>query len=355
MHHPSLSLAKRLPVVIGCLLAAQGRSVAQPCTVSGRDVSLEGPVTVTPRSGSAFEVNVVGARVEARVPVHGTAILLNLRGALSFRGQVQELDFTIAKTTPAEQGMVRLLPGARLVNARRSGGAVLATAILYSGDGNIAGAPADEVVQAVRVPCAKLTLDAVEASAELEPCTAAGDQTWWQVSNHPEHLELRARPSADAAAISVRAASCAGAAPCMQFERIQERGAWMKVRRHGEHVCVAGWVLRAELAPVPAAAAGESHDYLPPARSTDETGEMVYVDGAEASSYHGPARIKVGTVVHECSVEGGPWATVAKADGFEVHFVRGERWARLVEVPGLAGAELSACVPVASLVLPKAR
>jgi hypothetical protein len=224
---------------------------------------------------------------------------------------------------------------------------------LYPNDSLIEGAPPDEAIQSVHVPCATLTLEnLIDAPClDTESCEAGGDKTWWQPVSSPGRIELRAKPQADAAAVILQA-QCHHSAECVQFERIAESGAWMRVRRHGENACVVGWIRRSQLRRVSAGSAGESHDYSLTGPPSNEIGEMIYPNAAPGTYYEGPASVRIGTAVHDCSAAGGAWATVAKADTFKVHFVKGNQWAELLEIPGLGGGGVFACVPVSSLVLP---
>jgi hypothetical protein len=318
-------------------LAAEGRACA---VAAGGEMTLDADagVTVHPAGHDPFVVSWLAAqKISAAIPATpGARTPIRVRGAISFSASASSLWYDVARTVETSDGLVKLHRGARLAHVRAAGDDVVGALVLNDGSG-VPGEPAESAAP-VRVPCAALRLGVTYE--DVEP-TTLGDGTWWQTRNAPARIELHARPDRSSPAVVV--AAHAGSRVPLVFARVETRGTWMRIARSGAYALVTGWVPVAELDQTPQApgSAGGGRWHGP--------GLGGHGRRARPALYEGPARIAAGTAVY-AEPGRGAWARVEAGGGlFKVRYEKGDTWAEVIEIPGVAGPEIPAYVSVSAV------
>ena len=345
----STVLARPLAFGVLSLPAAASSALAQECVVSGKQVVLDS-VVVHPANAEPFEVSIGQvpntARIRARA---GQPAEIDVAGAIAFKGTAKSVWYTIATPIETNGGVMRLSPGAHLVDAG-DGDGVNGSVVMYAEDvlEGGEGKEPDETVGPVHVLCNALTLDWLDIDAEVP---SASDGTCWTPRRGAARLELRSSPSmsADVLTYGVLHSDCDG---CVVVEGIERRGDWLHVGRTGERSYVSGWVRRAELEKI-------QDGECPPSRVYGCLGDHgagehgVSHRGAPKELYEGPVRLRRNTAIFT-EPDGSPWAAVERDDTFRVRYVRGDAWAQLTSIPGLVGLPwaLDAYVGTSNLILP---
>ena len=238
-------------------LAAAALGVGMPaashaaCRVLGQEPSLgDGTIVVHPFHADPFEVRVDAGPARVTLGTERRAgVKLEVDGTVSFKAEARGLWYTVKAKYATPDGMVRLLPGAQLVDLRaRAGDAV--GSVVVTADDYLPGddRPPDEVIQGVQVPCGALTLDSVEEDFDLELLRTFGlgtDGTWWEAKGEHETVELRSEPRSSAPARTVT--NGVDFDGHFAWGRLESRGEWVKVARLGRSVALVGWLRRSAL------------------------------------------------------------------------------------------------------------
>jgi hypothetical protein len=353
-------------------LSAAARPAAAGCRVRGERVTLENVVVRADRS-TTLDVDLSDIPARATIGA-GSGVRLDVSGAITFRGTRKNVWFTVAREIVVANGLVRLAEGAELVHARADGDGVVASVVQWADD-VLPGEDKDpdEVIVGVRVPCRAVRLgnkhgendddddddeataetttdDAAEAGPASEPhgrfepdlAPALG---WWRNRGPRRSVAVRAAPRADAAVVTL-ATSVIGEGQ-FDFEGVEARGAWLRVRRAIWGAEIVGWIRRAELVAFDG----------PMGRTTMCVGN--HGNGLSGRGwggkppvirYQGPAGIRVGA-----SIDFGDrqiWAKVRRSENFEVLMFEGYPYAELTFIPGVGVSSWYAMVDVADVILP---
>ena len=223
-------------------------------SVRGEHVTLENVVV---RADQSTTLDVDLSDIPARATIGaGSSVRLDVSGAIAFRGTRKNVWFTVAREIAVANGVVHLAEGAELVHARADGDGVVASVVQWADD-VLPGEDKDpdEVIVGVRVPCRAVRLgnkhgendddddeataetttdDAAEANPASEPhgrfepdlAPALG---WWRNRGPRRSVAVRAAPRADAAVVTL-ATSVIGEGQ-FDFEGVEARGAWLRMRR----------------------------------------------------------------------------------------------------------------------------
>jgi hypothetical protein len=232
--------------------------------------------------------------------------------------------------------MVKLYPGARLVDLRANGDSVVGLVVMEGCDGEMR--VPGETAGPVQVPCSALTLGGDFEYVDRWP---RRDGTWWQTRASPAQIRLRSQPApkADAITVSVRQ----GVDCPLVFVSLDVRGSWMRIARAGSYAIVTGWAPIAELQQTTQGPSSEGMGYG-------------FIEGPglwgrhprKPPYYEGPARIDVGTTIYAGHGR-GPWARVeSDKEFFKITYEEGDTWARVLEIPGVVGPEIQAYVRVSA-------
>jgi hypothetical protein len=331
-HRCPYTLAMRLLPVLMLGATLSMPRIAGACVVRGDDVVLE-DVVVRPGPVPLI-VHLDGTPAKARI---GTSrwvpALLDVGGAIAFKGTRQNVWYTVARSLTVSHGMVELRPGAHVVFARARGDDVIASAVVHADD-VLPGedkAP-EETLGSLRIPCAALTLDhevrnGDEETAVEDDADAADDASYVVTRRAELSLDLRAGPYESAPRVTL---TTVVENERFSFRRLAESGAWMRVARRVGAVRVTGWVRRAGFQAFDeseSSSGGCSGDHGHGLSGRSFSG------GQPKTVYKGPVRVRVGAKVDDGS---GPWATVVQSDGFEAHVYdwAGRRRAEL-QIPGV--------------------
>jgi hypothetical protein len=317
------------------------------CRVVGQEelALADGKIVIHPRAQSPFEVSVYAGTARVTLGSRGAVVPLEVEGTLSFKAEARGLRYSVKTEYGTPDGMVRLLPGAHFIGLRARGddavGAVVMTADDYlPGDDK----PPDEVIEAVPVPCAALTLDQVDRDFDLDLRRTFGlgtDGTWWDVKGAHDTVELRSQPRESAPKRTVT--NRVNADGHFAWGRLESRGEWVKVARLGENLALVGWIRRSALERTEYEGGRSGGCY-----GRHGPGLFRRAPQPPATKYEGPAHVAIGTTVF-ADRDRGPWATVRTDELFKVRWDEGVPWARLTEIPGVGGFELSAYVPASSI------
>lgn len=332
------------------VLLPSSLATAQECFVRGDDVKLEN-VIVHPPGDDVFDVTIEGMSIAAKLPTRrGKRAQLTVDGVISFAGTAIDVWYTVNRPLDLAQGMVHLQRGAQVVHAHAKGNTVVAMVATWADD-VLEGEDAepDELVGEVAIPCAALSLGEAsdDAQADDQPNDPLGDDTFWAPRQPRSRITLRAGPDSHAPSVVFEYPNCEN---CIALERIEERNGWMRVGRRGWRAIVTGWVPKSMLQRDEAADGGRSGG------CHGDHGQGGYGHGwvrRPEGLYEGPARVKTGTVVYSDEAERGGWATVKQEATFGVSYVRGEDWAQLEDIPGLAPGFHPAHVRATSVIFPE--
>jgi hypothetical protein len=337
-------------ISLTCMLASS--ALAADCVVRGEQVDVS-DIRVRVRGEQDLQVRLSGLAVVAKMSPDGNA-LLEVNKPISFRGVASQVPYSVRAPVDAENGLVRLWPGARLARAMAAGGFVEATVAMDPGeDWPDDREGADEWIQPVRLPCATLSLDVVGEAHSAGEAVDQGTSESVPVTWHPRHnatsVKLFAAARSDAPLVTLATTRCKG--HCLPLSQIEDRGPWVRVARMGDRARVVGWVPRSELERTEG-----PHDALTTRDPSDSGRNAAAVvrrrGGSSEKVYEGPATVNIGTAVY--ARRGlGRWATVRKSGPFEVRWVTGQKWARLVSMPGISVTSGAAWVPAAALSLPR--
>lgn len=297
-------------------------------------------VWVRPRGAPAFSIDVHEVSITAKPSASDAPASLDINGAIRFRAQRKLASYTVATAIDTNAGLLHLDPGARIADARLLKDALVGAIVIASRDTPEGIDLQPELVATpVSIACDHLTLDSVPVSA---PGTRAGDQTWWVPRWHERAVRLAAEPESAAQTLLIRAVT-AGAGRLLAFERVEQRGQWMRVAYASDGVVARGWVRTSAWLAAPDAGGVATNP------SEDQTATRV-TRFAGTARYEGPARVAVGTTVY-AEPPRGEWATVQRRDGFVVRD-DGSEWVALTRIPGVSGAEGMAYVPRTAVQLP---
>ena len=298
------------------------------CVVRGDDVSLD-QVVVRPSKGPPFTVAVAGVAAIARIAGEGPDAAVTVVGVVAFTGTARNVWYTLAAPVTARSGMVRLLPGARLIGVRARASKVVGAAVVRAGD-SVAGQgrEPDEKIDGISVPCGALTLDQPEESDEEGGRSMAADRSIWGLRGHKRRVVLRASPSPAAAAAVVVAP---GGDVNLVGERLAERGGWMQITILAESVHLTGWIPRRQLEKLDSTIAGASTCGCMHERKISAT-----VYGGRKPSYEGAARIAPGAMLSAPDGQGN-WARVEKQAEFHVVVFDDSDSVQVTGIPGVDG------------------
>jgi len=290
-------------------------NVAGACVVRGENVVLE---NVLVRPGPApLIVQLNGTPASARIgKSRWAAALLDVDGAIAFKGTRRNVWYTVARTLTLAHGMVELRPGAHVVGARARGNDVIASAVMHAND-VLPGEEKDpdETLGSLRIPCAALTLDLDGGDPDAEGTggdeAAAAEDAGYVVTRQAERsIDVRVGPYESAHRVTL---TTGVENERFSFRRLAESGPWMRVTRGRGRVRVTGWVRRARLeaSDGPETATGGCSGDHGHGFST-----RGFSGGQPTTVYKGPVRVRVGAKIDDGS---DPWATVVQSDGFEAH------------------------------------
>jgi hypothetical protein len=349
-------------------LLAAARPAAAGCRVKGEHAVIA-DVVVRADPSTTFEVGLSDIPARATIGA-GSRARLDVSGAIAFQGTRENVWLTVARPVTVANGMVRLTEGAQLLHARADGDGVVASVGLWAED-VLPGEnkDADDAVVGVRVPCRALRLGGKEGESddegddgddadseaedeparELDPSFRADPSPrlgHWQNVGSRERIVVRAAPKDSAAGVTLTT-SIEGEG-LFDFEGVEERGDWLRVRRAAAGAEIRGWIRRAELVAMNG----------PMGRGTlciGNHGTTSYGRGWEGKPpvirYQGPARLRVGA-----SIEYGEkmiWAKVRRSDGFQVLIYEGYPYAELTHIPGVWVPSWFAMVDLADVTLPE--
>lgn len=315
------------------------------CVVRGTSVPLAG-VRVQPPDAPGFFVDLNDSveeedafSVTAKPRSDGARTDLEVEGAIAFRGRRSNIWYSLRVPVQVDRLLLHMEPGARLVDARVVGSAMLGSIVLDSGGASPSiGQRPRLVAGPVRVPCSDLTLDDIPDEVELP---VGGDDTWWTPRAAGHRVGLRAAPDHGAPTVYV---SLLERSDELSLERVEERGEWLLLGHFGERALVGGWVRRSEWTP-----ASTTQWTV----SRDEAATVAFSSLVVPPRYEGPAEIAAGTPIY-VEPGRGKWATVKRRTGFNVRD-DGSHWIELTYVAGVAGAsgaELGAYVPRSAVQFP---
>jgi hypothetical protein len=324
---------------IGATVSITPQIAAASCVVSGKAVTLSG-VRVRPRGAPAFSIDLHEVSVTAKPSASNAPATLDVTCAIRFRAQHRMASYTVARAIDTKGGLLHLDPGARIVDARLLKDALVGSIVIASRDTPEGVDLQPEVVATpVNLACDSLTLDSIAID---HPSTHAGDQSWWVPRWHARAVRLAADPEPAARTLLVRAVT-PGAERLLAFERLEQRGQWMRIAYASDGVVARGWVRSSGWYSAPDAGGTATTP------GEEQTAARV-THFAGAARYEGPARIAIGTAIY-AEPQRGKWATVQQRDGFLVRD-DGSNWIALTRIPGISGAEGAAYVPRAAVEFP---
>lgn len=325
---------RRLGGLLGAALGVLVVSVAAParaaCRVPGERLELE-DVMVRPAGAEPFTLSLYGVQASVTVGARSsTPARVEVERPFAFSGVRRGVWFFIA--TAQRTDAIHIAPGALLRQPRSLGSDVIGSLLLDTGGVPVSGPqePA-EFVHDVRVPCAALSLDG-HFPDQVASADTVGDQTFWQLRGTNLPLLLRQEPRWSAPSVRFGGTRLRDGPP-LWFERLGERGGWMKVVRRAARAQIVGWIDKSRLTPLPEAPAeaGCCAEY-------DGKAHTYHRSSTAALVYQGPAEIAAGAKVY--SLPGrGLWATVTEATRVRVQIHVGDTWIHLQRVPGLPGAQ----------------
>jgi hypothetical protein len=368
--------------VVGSAFLLAGANARSECRVRGQHVTLE-DVVVAGRFSDPFRVAVKLAGIPAVFRIADTAgapAEIQVAGAVAFRGRRKNVWYQLARPIELAGGLLRLAAGAQVVSARAQGRDVIASVVMWADD-VLPGENKDpeEIIRDVPIPCEALTLGGAdddddddetsdESQTDGEPGDVKdaeadgdgdgeendvdgappghGDGTWWWTRGSRHTVRLRARPRADAPSVTL--STVVRGDNLLFFERVEERGGWLRVTRTGGLARITGWIRRADL---------ERRDEVVPGRSTMCTGRHGPGLGGRGGPprkirYKGPARLRIGARI--TSWRGDPFATVRQDVPFDVVVFEGRSTAEVTRIPGLFFPDwFPMTVDIADVVLPE--
>jgi hypothetical protein len=320
-----------LALAVTSIALGPGAARADGCVVRGQHVVLA-DVIVRPSRVAPLAVTLNDAPASARLGARrGAPVTISVEGAIAFQGGRKNVWYRVARPLTVADGMVELQAGARLVDAVARGTDVVASVVMRADD-ILEGEDkdADETARFVRIPCGALALDAPEQEEDDAmdiPDADSGDEGRWWIQRKVGHsTTLRARPRAEALGVVLTTTLDEYH---FAFERVEEHGRWMRVRRLGRGVRVTGWIRRRELEP------SDEPEGVGGGCSGDHGAGLSgrgWGGTPPVTVYKGPAHLRVGARLYD----EGRWATVRQSEGFEVEVFA---WSgrTLVEVTGIPG------------------
>jgi len=320
--------------------ATQGVARAAECVVRGSAVTLQA-LTVHPKDDASFQIGISKMPVTATIHKHkGSLLDLDVTGAFSFAALRRNVWFTAAADFSSSDGMVKIHPGARLTNTRVEGEAIVASVILYAND-VLEGEDKtpDELVDPVRIPCSLLMFGPLKTTDEEKRSATPGE--WWAPKTDTYRVRLHSRPFDGAPYVDVKTPPCDN---CLEFELLEEQGAWLHVERTGERASANGWIRRSLMRRIPAGSGrgwgcGGNHER-----------RYRWYHNSRVQHYDGPATLREGTKVFS-SPPHGEWAIINSELEVEVRHFKGKEWVELYGVPGLVGL-FGAYVPLDAVFFP---
>lgn len=324
---------------IAATLSIAPQIAAASCVVSGKAVTLS-EVRVRPQGAPAFSIDLHEVSVTAKPSASKAPAILDVTGAIRFRARRRLASYTVARAIDTNAGVLHLEPGARIVDARLLKDALVGSIVIASRDTPEGVDLQPEVVATpVNVACDQLTLDSIPIS---DPREHAGDQTFWVPRWHARAVRLAADPEPAARTLLFRAVA-PGAERLLAFERLEQRGQWMRIAYESDGVVARGWVRTSGWLSAPDAGGTATT----PGEERAATRVTRY---AGTARYEGPAHIAIGTAIY-AEPRRGEWATVQQRDGFLVRD-DGSNWIALTLIPGISGAEGTAYVPRTAVEFP---
>ena len=336
--------------VFSVLLAALVRPAegSASCLVRGSRAVIQ-DVIVQPLNASAFRLNVFEVPVAAEIPQGWSApVKLKVTGALAFNAVRKNVWMTVVGDHSSDDGVVQMHRGARITHAHLQREQVIATAALYAND-VLEGedkAP-DVMVFPVTVPCSLLTLDFMEMDDAESVASESGETLWWQPKSYRSAVQLFAKPTVASKSVQLTSPFCVD---CLEMKEVGVSASWLQVETTGEGVTVRGWVRRSALQRK-ASAGGQGQGC-----AGDHNRGLGGVHRARRPAYDGPAEVRAGTQVFS-NPPLGRWAVVTTDIEVNVHYVHGEGWVELREIPGIESSPegliaLHAHVPLESVSFP---
>jgi hypothetical protein len=321
-------------------VAGLGSPVASACTITGENILLGGDpdsdvdIRVRPAGGDAFRLTSLRAAKIAANPAERPRgrTIIEVHDVLSFSATTGSLSYRVSRPLETSQGMVKLAAGATFSQVVAAGGAV-------RGELELRGR--SEIVPSVEIPCDALTLNVPPERPDNR--LIVGDGTWWRPKGDPRRFTLRAGPDAGAARLVLTVRDSTTDSDRLFFERIEQRGTWIRVAHEGFLAVVTGWVPATAVVAVPDAPSGTGCCY----GSTTGAGYSGEGRRAKPYFYEGPAHITVGATIF-ADRGTGAWAKVEKDGLFKIRYDEGDTWAQITGIPGLGGAQIPAYVSVAA-------
>lgn len=334
--------------VLATLAGTSARAFAE-CVVRGETpdgLASARSLTVRPEGVHPFPIKVETGEVSARIGSGRGEVDVHVDGAISFDVRAQGIWYSVKEPVRTEDGFLRLVPGAHLVDVRARGDDTVEGTLVLTVDDYALGddKKPDEVAKTVAVPCRALTLDWVEPRLDLDlkrDFELPVDGSWWRIPRG-RSVDLRAEPRASAAKVLV--GDDENLDGHFAWGRLETRGSWVKVARLGQSAAITGWIQRSRL---------EATD-IEGGRSGACTGQhgpglsLSHVRVQPATGYEGAARVAAGTKVY-AEAGRGAWAVVRGDETFKVRWDRGAKWAALTTIPGLETLATYAFVPVAAI------
>jgi len=291
---------------------AQAQAQAPLCEVSGRAYFR---VVVT-AGGARFPIELYGARATVR-PDSGPLTRVQVTGPLAFSAQAAELAYRPGARVVAAEGMVELGEMTTLSTSAARGDHVTVTADLGGG----------VRLLELTLQCSAITIEPPPAARRQEPSAIRCGDAYYQAGTRGRRLAFRAHPSGGRRVL-VELPDDRDLWVC----EVERRGAWVRVATIDTvHLDgrITGWLLRSDLRRLRGSVGftGGRGFLRPPG-----PGRM----GFHGSSlYYGPARLRVGALVH-ASPGGASWATVTDGTVDVVVLMRDNQdWVAVIEVPGL--------------------
>jgi hypothetical protein len=321
-------------------VAGLGSPVAHACTITGENILMGGDpdsdvdILVRPTGGDPFSLTSLRvAKVAATLPARPRGrTIIEVHNVLSFSATTGSLSYRVSRPLETSHGMVRLAAGATLSPVVAAGGAV-------RGELELRGR--SEIVPSVEIPCDALTLNVPPKPSDDR--LIIGDGTWWQTKGERHRFTLRAGPDEGAARLVLTIRDPTTHSDRLFFERVEQRGTWIRVAREGFLAVVTGWVPTTAVEAIPGEPSVTGCCY----GSTAGAGYSGEGRRAKPYLYEGPAHIAVGaTIFADRGAEA--WAKVEKDGLFNIRYDEGDTWAQITRIPGMNGPRIPAYVAVAA-------
>ena len=285
-------------------------AAAQTCLVRSRAGSLQ--VRVSPRGSGGFALALDGIPM---LLVPGARATVHVLGPFAFRASATNVEYAVARPIDVAAGMVRLRSNARVTRARAVGADAR----------GVIGIGAAVEVHGADVPCDALTLDDVPRTAfplERGPADGVDENVPGWIPARRTTV-LREEPGRGA-----RIVLTAADRDELRFIEREAQGEWRRVLFDDGSSTVEGWTRTSSLRP-------ERDGPFGIGMSGVGEGCGGSGDGMNPDVFDGDAVVDFGTTVFAAPGR-APWASVRTGEPLHIVHLRGERWATIANVPGMA-------------------